>query len=115
MAEENVNYKMPASVGAMSADDNTVSASNLPPPQEEAEHLDTLRQAALTFDSSPPLKEAKEYSIEAPGNQAELMPWNYVLDTLHSRISNNLPATVRSPRDWSMFVLPDVPAACLAP
>jgi hypothetical protein len=77
VVEENVNFKRPTSVEAMSADDNTVPASNLPPLQEEAKHPDTLQQAALTFDPSPLLKEAKEYSIEAPDNQAELMRWHY--------------------------------------
>jgi hypothetical protein len=43
VTEENVNFKKPASVGAMSADDHTVPASNLPLPQEEAEHPDTLQ------------------------------------------------------------------------
>jgi hypothetical protein len=38
MAKEKVNFMRPTSVGAMSADDSTVPASNLPPPQEEAEH-----------------------------------------------------------------------------
>jgi hypothetical protein len=73
VAEENMNYKKPTSKGAMSADDDTVPASNLPPHPEEAKHPDTLRQAALTFDPSPPLKEVKEYSIKALENQAELM------------------------------------------
>jgi hypothetical protein len=82
VVEENVNFKRPTSVGAVSADDDTVSASNLPPPQEEAKHPGTLQQAALTFDPSPPLKEAKEYSIEAPDNQAELMHWHYCLGHL---------------------------------
>ncbi len=36
--EENVNFKRPTSVGAVSADDETVPASNLPPTQEEAKH-----------------------------------------------------------------------------
>jgi hypothetical protein len=43
VAEENVNFKRLTSVGAMSADDDTVPASNLPLPQEEAEHPDTLQ------------------------------------------------------------------------
>jgi hypothetical protein len=114
VVEEKVNFKRPMSVGDVSADDDTVPASNLPPPQEEAEHPGTLQQAALTFNPSPPLEEAIEYSIEAPDNQAELMHWNFVLDTLHSRSSNNFPAMVRSLRDWSMSVLPDVQATCLA-
>jgi hypothetical protein len=60
VVEENMNFKRPTSVGAMGADDNTVPTSNLPPPQEDAEHPDTLQQAALTFDPSPPMEEAKE-------------------------------------------------------
>ncbi len=43
VVEENVNFKRPTSVGAINADDDTVPASNLPPPQEEAEHPDTLQ------------------------------------------------------------------------
>jgi hypothetical protein len=73
VVEENVNFKRLTSVEAVSADDDTVPASNLPPPQEEAKHPDTLQRAALTFDLSPPHEEAKEYSIDAPGIQAELM------------------------------------------
>jgi hypothetical protein len=34
VAEENVNFKRPRNVGAVSADDDTVPASNLPPPQD---------------------------------------------------------------------------------
>jgi hypothetical protein len=82
LAEENVNFKRRTSVGAMSADDDTVPASNLPLPQEEAAHPGTLQQAALTFYPSPPLKEAKEYSIEAPDDQAVLMRWHYCLGHL---------------------------------
>jgi hypothetical protein len=82
VAEENVNFKRPRNVGAMSADDDTVPASNLPLPQEEDEHPGILQQAALTFDPSPPLEETKEYSIEAPDDQAELMCWHYHLGHL---------------------------------
>jgi hypothetical protein len=77
MVEENVNYKISTSEGAVSADANTVPISILPPSPEEAEHPDTLQQAALTFNPSPPLKEAEEYSIKAPDNQAELMHWQF--------------------------------------
>ncbi len=74
VVEENVNFKRPTSVRAVSADEDIVPAArNLPLPQEEAEHLGTLQQAALTFNPSPPLEEAKEYSIKAPDNQVELM------------------------------------------
>jgi hypothetical protein len=59
VAEENMNFKKPMSVGAVSADDDKVPASNLPPPQKKAEHPDTLRQGALTFNPSPPLEEVK--------------------------------------------------------
>jgi hypothetical protein len=43
VAEKNVNFKRPTSVGAVSADDDAVQASNLPPPQEESEHPGTLQ------------------------------------------------------------------------
>jgi hypothetical protein len=82
VAEENVNFKRPTILGAVSADDNTVPASNLPLTQEEAKHPGTLQQAALTFDPSLPLEEAKKYSIEAPDEQAELMHWHYCLGHL---------------------------------
>jgi hypothetical protein len=42
MAEENVNYKKTRE-GAMSAGDDTVPASNLPPPPKEVKHPDTLQ------------------------------------------------------------------------
>ncbi len=38
-----------------------------------------------------------------------------ILDTLWSRSSNNSPAKVRSPRDWTVSVLPDALAVCLVP
>ncbi len=66
----------------MSAYDYTIPACNLPLPPEEAEHLDTLQQSALTFNPSPSLEEAKEFSIKAPDNQAELMHWYYCLGHL---------------------------------
>jgi hypothetical protein len=43
VVEENVNFKRLTTVGAMSADDDTVPASSLPPPQKEAEHPGTLQ------------------------------------------------------------------------
>jgi hypothetical protein len=72
VAEENVNYRILTSEGAVGAEDDTVPASKLPPPPdpENAKHPDTLRQAPPTFNPSPPLKEAEEYSIRAPDNQA---------------------------------------------
>jgi hypothetical protein len=82
VVEENVNIKRPMSVGAVRADDDTFPTSNPPLPQEDAKHPDTLQQAALTFDPSPPMEKAKEYSIEAPDNQAELMCWHYCLGNL---------------------------------
>jgi hypothetical protein len=43
VAEENVNFKRLRNVGAVSADDDTVPASNLPLPQEEDKHPGTLQ------------------------------------------------------------------------
>jgi hypothetical protein len=43
VAEENVNFNRPTSVGAVSADNDTVPASNLPPPWVEAEHPGPLQ------------------------------------------------------------------------
>ncbi len=107
VVEENVNYKKLTSEGAVTADNDAVTVNNLPPPPEDTKHLDTLRQATLTFDPSPPLEEAMEYSTKAPDNQAKLRHWHYHLGHLafkelqqlahHGKIPKRL-ANVRSPR-----------------
>jgi hypothetical protein len=43
VAVENVNFKRLSNVGAVSTDDDTIPASNLPPPQEEDEQPGTLQ------------------------------------------------------------------------
>ncbi len=61
MAEENVNYRkdMSASEGA-NADDRTVKTANLPLPPLQEEPSRVTRQGSLTFDPSPPTKEAED-------------------------------------------------------
>jgi hypothetical protein len=61
MVEENVNYPKDASASeGANADDRTVKTANLllPPLQEEPSRV--TQQGPLTFDPSPPTKEAED-------------------------------------------------------
>jgi hypothetical protein len=73
VVEENVNYwkDVSASEGA-NADDRTVKTANLLLLQQE-EPLKVTRQGPLTFNPSPPTKEAKDVQLLAAKEQAELM------------------------------------------
>ncbi len=83
MAEENVNYckDMLASEGA-NANDKTVKTSNLPLPPQQEKPSKFIRQGPLTFDPSPPTKEAEDTQLAAANNQAKLMHWHYCLGHL---------------------------------
>ncbi len=76
VAEENVNYQkdVSASEGA-NVDDRPVKTANLllSPQEEEQELLRVIRQGPLTFDPSPPTKEAKDIQLVAANDQAKLM------------------------------------------
>jgi hypothetical protein len=82
VAEENVNYwkNMPASERA-NAVDRTVKTANLPLPQQQ-EQSKVTQQGPLTFDLSPPIKEAEDVQLLAANKQAELMQWHYCLGHL---------------------------------
>ncbi len=54
------------------ADDRTAKTANLPSPQQE-EPSKVTRQGPLTFDPSPPTKEAKVVQLSAANKQAKLM------------------------------------------
>jgi hypothetical protein len=83
VAKENVNYQkdMSASEGA-NADERTVKTANLlsPPIQEEPSRA--TRQGPLTFNPSPPTKEAKDIQLSVANEQAKLMQWHYRLGPL---------------------------------
>ncbi len=73
-AEENVNYRkeMLASEAA-SADDRMVKMANLPLPPQQEEPSKVTQRGPLTFDPSPPTKEAEDIQLSAANEQAELM------------------------------------------
>jgi hypothetical protein len=76
VAEENINYPLsPAHEGENSKEKK--SGTQAAEGDSPSAHL--LRRSALTFDPSPPLKEAKEYSLLAPEDKVELMRWHYRL------------------------------------
>jgi hypothetical protein len=81
LVKENINYHKDTVVseGDVCKDDETLLASNLPPPPKLAVHPDITCHNALMFDPSPPLKEQDEYSVAAHDGQAELMRWHYRL------------------------------------
>jgi hypothetical protein len=82
VAEENVNYwkDVSASKGA-NAEIKMVKKANLPSPQQE-EPSKVTRQGPLTFDPSPPTKEAKDVQLSAANEQTKLMQWHYRLGHL---------------------------------
>ncbi len=74
VAEENMNYRKDVSANkGANADDRTVKTANLPSPPQEEEPSRVIRQGPLTFDPSPPTKEAEDIQPAATNNQAELM------------------------------------------
>jgi hypothetical protein len=72
---------MSASEGA-NADDRMVMTANLPLPPQQEEPSGVIRQGPLTFDPSPPTKEAKDVQLLAANKQSELMRWHYRLGHL---------------------------------
>ena len=80
MAEENVNYwkDMSASEGA-NADDRMVETANLQLPPLQVEPSRVTRRGPLTFNPSPPTKEAEDIQLLAANEQAKLMRWHYRL------------------------------------
>jgi hypothetical protein len=78
VVEENVNYRKDVLASEVaSADDRTVKMANLPsPPQQEGPSKVTQR-GPLTFDPSPPTKEAEDIQLSAANEQAKLMQWHY--------------------------------------
>ncbi len=73
VAEENVNYwtNVLASEGA-NADNRMVKTADLPLPQQE-EPSKVTQRGPLTFDPSPPTKEAKVIQLSTTNKQAKLM------------------------------------------
>ncbi len=81
--EENVNYQKDVSVSeGANADNRTVKTANLPLPPHEEEPSRVIQRGPLTFDPSPPTKEAKEVQLAAADDQAKLMQWHYHLGHL---------------------------------
>jgi hypothetical protein len=74
LAEENVSYRkdMSASEGA-NTDNRMVKTANLPSPPLQEEPLRVTRQGPLTFNPSPPTKEAEKVQLSAANKQAKPM------------------------------------------
>ena len=95
-----------------SADDRTVKMANLPsPPQQEGPSKVTQR-GPLTFDPSPPTKEAKDVQLSAANEQAELMQWHYHLGHLTFPKLKQLAFNGKIPKKLAK-VLPYKCAGCL--
>jgi hypothetical protein len=76
VAEENINY--PPSL-AHEGENSKEKNSGTQAAEGDSPSAQVLRRSTITFDPSPPLEEAKEYSLSAPDNKAELMGWHYPL------------------------------------
>jgi hypothetical protein len=113
MAKENVNYQkdVSASEGA-NADDRTVKTANLPSPPQQEEPPRVIQQGPLTFDPSPPTKEAKDVQLAAANNLAKLMQWHYRLGHLSFPKLKQLILNGKIPRKLTK-VLPPKYAGCL--
>ncbi len=86
---------MSASEGA-NADNRMIKTANLPSPQQE-EPLKITQQGPLTFDPSPPTKEAKDVQLLAANKQAKLMRWHYSLGHLTFPKHKQLPLNGKIP------------------
>jgi hypothetical protein len=113
VAEENLNYRkdMSASEGT-SADDRTVKMANLPSPPQQEEPSKVTQRGPLTFDPSPPTKEAKDVQLSAANEQAELMQWHYHLGHLTFPKLKQLALNGKIPKKLAM-VLPPKCVGCL--
>jgi hypothetical protein len=63
-------------------DNKTVKTSYLPSPSQQEEPSRVIRRGPLTFDPTPPTKEASDVQLTAATNQAKLMHWHYPLGHL---------------------------------
>jgi hypothetical protein len=72
---------MSSSEGA-NADNRTVKTASLPSPPMQEEPSGVTRQGPLTFNPSPPTKEAEDVLLSVADKQAELMRWHYRLGHL---------------------------------
>ena len=73
VAEENTHFDgYDKTTRKVSADDKTVTTSNVSPTSEEdVGEQGKTRMRELTFDPSPPLKEGEEVHLVAANDQAE--------------------------------------------
>jgi hypothetical protein len=113
VAEENVIYRKDvlASEGANS-DDRAVKTVNLPLPPQQEEPSKFTQQGPLTFDPSPPTKEAKDVQFSAAEEQAKLMGWHYHLGHLTFPKLKQLDLNGKIPKKLAK-VLPLKCASCL--
>ncbi len=116
VAEENVNYQkdMSASEEA-NADDQMVKTDYLlplPPLQEEPSRV--TQRGPLTFDPSPPTKEAEDVQLSAADKQAELMRWHYRLGYLSFPELKQLALNGKILKKLARCCFPSVQDACLA-
>jgi hypothetical protein len=83
VVEENINYwkDVSTSEGA-NADNRMVRMANLLLHPQQEEPSGVIKQGPLTFDCSPPTKEAKDVQLLAADKQAKFMRWHYRLDHL---------------------------------
>ncbi len=110
--EENLNYQknISASEGP-NADNRTVKTANSPSPQQE-EPSKVTQQGPLTFDPSPPTKEATVVQLSAADKQAKLMRWHYHLGHLTFPMLKQLALNGKIPKKLAK-VLPPKCAGCL--
>ncbi len=113
VVEENVNYwkDVSANEGA-NTDNRMVKIANLPLPPLQEEPSRITRQGALTFNPSPPTKEAKDVQLSATNKQAELMQCHYRLDHLTFPKLKQLALNGKIPQKL-VKVLPHKCAGCL--
>ncbi len=113
MAKENVNYwkDVLASEGA-NADGRMEKTANLPLPPLQEEPSRVTRQGPITFDPSPPTKEAEDVQLLAADKQAELMQWHYRLGHLTFPKLKLLALNDKIPKKLAK-VLPPKCAGCL--
>jgi hypothetical protein len=117
VAVENLNLRQKKreanlSDSAVTEDDEMVKTSNVPPDPQEvtkpAAPNETIRHGPLTFDPNMQANDAKDTSLAAPDDQAELMRWHYCLGHLSFTKLKQLTHNGKIPKKLAKVTPPQV-------
>ncbi len=108
-----MNYRKDVlAIEGANVDNWTLKLANLPSPPLQEEPSRVTRQVPLTFDPSPPTKEAEDVQLSAANEQAKLMRWHYRPGHLTFPKLKQLALNGKIPKNLTK-VLPPKCAGCL--